>query len=95
MTSAVQRVVAANAAVTADPLRQPDVFERTTFIVLEIEDAAIKALGQIIALKAARAGKDAAGMRAATADIKRLLGQAGQMLDTVDRVTTPPTFQAN
>lgn len=71
---------------TLAPLRQPDAFERTSYLVQQIDEAALAVVAQCVKLKASRVSGDAAGMRDAAAAIISLTGQNVAMCETIQRV---------
>ncbi len=73
-------------AVQATALVQPDAFARTSFIVDEIDQTVMAAVGQVVKLKAGRRERNAADMRAALAELQRLFSQASQMAGVTSRV---------
>lgn len=78
---------AASEPTVEPPLRQPDLFERTIWIVQEIGEAADKfrneAPSVVARIRAGRSGRDVEMLDAATAELLVMLNAANILTDTL------------
>jgi len=79
MNSHVERIRMAADSIMRGPLRQPDLFERSVWIIDEIGTASAKATAQLVNLRVGRARSDIETFEHATSEIIKLLEQAGTL----------------
>lgn len=73
---------------TVAPLRQPDAFERTLYIVGEINSLTLTMSGQASKLRTAREKADRPQMLAALTELQRLCTQTSDLVGVASRAIT-------